>query len=206
MPCMVRSGTEISSFWCVCVLKTSIDLCFQREDCNIVCGTFFDCVKERLNLERTDQCQQRGGGRGEGGERDMRIKGARVACTFLRAPSASTREPGSHHCLRGGLAQPLPLPSAPTPGANHAAGLPSLYPSSTTSVLASFHEGAVGQARNHLEQLSVAEVWRRRGVDRAGDTGVSRMLGRELAGQKQDQRPAHRSMLKGSEETEKAAM
>ena len=48
------------------------------------------------------------------------------------------------------------------------------------------HEGAVGRARNHFEQLSGAEVLRRRGVDRGGGARVSRMLGRELAGKEND--------------------
>ena len=40
------------------------------------------------------------------------------------------------------------------------------------------HEGAVGGARNHSEQLSSAEVWRKRRVDRGGGSGLSRTLGK----------------------------
>ena len=62
------------------------------------------------------------------------------------------------------------------------------------------HEGAIGSARNHFDSYQAqcdAEVWRRRGVDRGGSAGVSRMLGRELAGKMQHWLLAHGSMRRG---------
>ena len=62
------------------------------------------------------------------------------------------------------------------------------------------HECAVGRARSHFEQLSGAKVWRRRKVDRRGSAGVSRMLGRELAGKKKDWLLAHGDAKRASSE------